>query len=153
MVSSTAHRRAPPNGIEFDNLDGRRGYRPYRAYGQSKLANLLFAKALSRRLPRSGQTSSAVHPGVIRTRLQRHMNPVARGALALIDAVLLKSIAEGAATQCYAAVHPAMAGVTGRYLADCNGARPSRLARDESLQERLWDETERIAEALAASGS
>lgn len=59
ILSSRAHRMAPLSGIEFDNLGGERGYRPWRAYGQSKLANLLFARALSRRIP---QAVSAVHP-------------------------------------------------------------------------------------------
>ena len=49
MLSSEAHRRAPVGGIEFDNLSGDKGYQPLTAYGQSKIANLLFAKELQRR--------------------------------------------------------------------------------------------------------
>ncbi len=58
-LSSTAHQFAPKGGIEFDNLSGERGYSAWRAYGQSKLANLLFAKELARRLAGTGKTANA----------------------------------------------------------------------------------------------
>jgi NAD(P)-dependent dehydrogenase (short-subunit alcohol dehydrogenase family) len=61
-LSSSAHQFAPNAGIEFDNLSGERGYSPWRAYGQSKLANLLFAKELARRLAGTGKTANALHP-------------------------------------------------------------------------------------------
>jgi len=64
MLSSSAHAQAPKAGIQFDNLSGERGYRPWGNYGQSKLANLLFAKELQRRFAGSNQTAYAVHPGV-----------------------------------------------------------------------------------------
>src|SRR5688572_32142998 len=71
IVSSNAHRRAPPGGIQFDNLSGDQGYNPWSAYGQSKLANLLFTKELAKRLSGTRKTANAVHPGVIRTNLTR----------------------------------------------------------------------------------
>ena len=61
VVASNAHRRAPA-GIEFDNLSGARDYAPLRAYGQSKLANILFTRELARRLPGGGQTANACTP-------------------------------------------------------------------------------------------
>ena len=110
MVSSSAHGGAPPGGIEFDNLSGARDYKPWTAYGQSKFANLLFAKELSRRLEGSARTANAVHPGVIfDTNLTRNMRlpaPVRLVAIPLANAFVLKSVPQGAATQCYVAVHP-----------------------------------------------
>ncbi|HUJ75104.1 MAG TPA: SDR family NAD(P)-dependent oxidoreductase, partial [bacterium] len=106
MVSSEAHHRAPPGGIELDNLTGERGYQPWRAYAQSKLANLLFAKHLATRLP-AGQTAHALHPGVIATNLGRHMHPALWITFQVLAAPFLKSIAQGAATQCYVATHAA----------------------------------------------
>jgi NAD(P)-dependent dehydrogenase (short-subunit alcohol dehydrogenase family) len=148
MLSSAAHGRAPAAGIEFDNLSGATGYRPWTAYGQSKLANLLFATELARRFSGTGRTAYAVHPGVIRTELVRHINPLARGAFAALGPLVLKSIPQGAATQCYVAVHPGAAEFSGRYFADCNPARTSRHGRDPNLARRLWVESEKIAAAL-----
>ena len=149
MVSSEAHRRAPREGIQFDNLSGARDYTPWGAYGQSKLANLLFAKELSRRLRGTAQTANAIHPGVIRTtRLWRHLSPALNLLSALADPIALKSIPEGAATQTYVAVHPGAAAVNGAYWMDCNVARPSERAEDVPLAKQLWEVTEELVKRL-----
>jgi NAD(P)-dependent dehydrogenase (short-subunit alcohol dehydrogenase family) len=148
IVSSNAHRRAPPAGIEFDNLHGERGYDPWTAYGQSKLANLLFTKELAKRLSGTRKTANAVHPGVIRTNLTRNMHGPFTWALAAAEPLVLKTIPEGAATQCYVAVHPDAAGITGEYFSHCNIQRPTALARDAALAARLWQESERIVASL-----
>lgn len=148
IVSSAAHEAAPSAGIEFDNLSGERAYKPWAAYGQSKLANILFAKELAKRLEGSGKTANALHPGVIKTNLARNMNPVVRIALGLAQPLALKNAAQGAATQCYLAVHPSVEGVSGEYFSDCNIARPTRLARDPALATRLWEESEKIVAGL-----
>jgi len=148
MLSSGAHTGAPDEGIQFDNLDGSKGYTPWKAYGQSKLANLLFARELARRFEGSRRTANAVHPGVIATNLSRHMNVVARTAFALGKPLFLKSVEQGAATETYVAVHPDVADVSGEYFADCNVAKSSRLGRDMQLASRLWEETERIVDEV-----
>lgn len=144
MLSSEAHRAAPRAGIDFDDLAAERSYSQWAAYGQSKLANLLFAKELSRRFAGSKRAANAAHPGVIRTNLGRHMNPVAWAVFGLAGPLVLKNVGEGAATQCYLAVHPAAEGVTGEYYADCNPAKPRRDADDTALAKRLWDESEKL---------
>ena len=149
MLTSTAHTMAPKVGIEFNNLDGAHGYSTWAAYGQSKLANLLFAKELSRRLPGAHQTANAVHPGVINTGLQRSMNPILAGALRVLGPLVLKSIPEGAATETFAATHPSVASTTGEYLADCNVAQCSNLANDRALAGQLWAVSEKLAAGLA----
>ncbi|MDH4246509.1 MAG: SDR family NAD(P)-dependent oxidoreductase [Deltaproteobacteria bacterium] len=151
MLSSAAHRSAPAEGIQFDNLDGARGYRAWRNYGQTKLANLLFARQLSHRLPQPGQTAHAVHPGVINTPLWRYMPGVIQGllkALLPFRALMLKTIAQGAATQCYVAAHPAAAQHNGAYWVDCNPARSRALGEDPGLAERLWTRSEELAARL-----
>lgn len=152
MVSSGAHFRAPRVGIEFDNLDGARGYSPGRAYGQAKLANLLFAKHLARRFAGTGRTANALHPGVIATNLFRHMAPAAQGVvrvgLAIAGPIGLKSEAQGAATTCYLAAHPHAAAYSGEYFKDCNPATPSKAARDPELAARLWTVSEGIVAGL-----
>lgn len=147
VVSSDAHRGAPREGIQFENLSGARGYRPWSAYGQSKLANLLFARELSRRLPSPGQTANAVHPGLIATNLWRSMPRLAQLGVRAAAPLIMKTPAEGAATQCYVATHPALA-VNGEYFSDCNLARSSRRGRDRELALRLWDTSERIVREL-----
>jgi WW domain-containing oxidoreductase len=152
MVSSRAHHRAPPGGIQFDNLSGEHGYRPFTAYGQSKLANLLFAKELARRLGTGGRSALAVHPGVIATQIGRHL-PGAGAALVFAVGSLLffKSIPQGAATQCFAAVHPRAATLSGACLADCQVAQPRADAEDAALARRLWDVSEQIVDDAARS--
>jgi NAD(P)-dependent dehydrogenase (short-subunit alcohol dehydrogenase family) len=150
VVSSAAHERAPREGIQFDNLSGEKGYAPWTAYGQSKLANVLFAKELARRLAGSRRTANALHPGVIVTDLWRHMNPVATAIFGVVGRVALKTVAQGAATQTWAAVHPGAAGVTGAYIADCNVAPCRPDADDPALAARLWKVTEEIVARLPA---
>jgi len=148
MLSSAAHRQAPKVGIDFDNLAGAKGYSGWPAYGRSKLANLLFAKQLARRFKGTKRVASAVHSGVIPTKLSRHMNPLAGMAIAISSPLFLKSVGQGAATGVWAAVHPDAAALSGEHLADCNVARPLPLANDEALAERLWTETENLVAAL-----
>jgi WW domain-containing oxidoreductase len=147
MVSSNAHRRAPAAGVELDNLSGARGYHPWKAYGQSKLCNLLFARELSRRLPQPGQTANALHPGVIVTNLNRHLPLPARIVMRVATPLALKNIPEGAATQCYVAAYPGLT-LSGEYFSHCNVARSSALGEDRALGLRLWEETERIVRDL-----
>jgi len=145
MVSSRAHLRAAAEGIQFENLSGKVGYTPWGAYGQSKLANLLFARSLAKRLAGSGRTANSLHPGVIATNLSRHMNPMARGVMAVAKPLVLKSIPQGAATQCYIATHPDAASVSGEYWADCNVTQPSSHGTDDAMADRLWAASEEIA--------
>ncbi len=143
VVSSAAHLQAPAEGIQFDDLAAEHGYGAWRHYGQSKLANVLFAKALARRL---GPTRSvnALHPGVIGTNLGRHMNPLLGTVLSFVMRPFGKTIPQGAATTCYLAARPELAGVTGRYFSDCAVKEPSRLAQNEALAERLWEVSEKL---------
>ncbi len=144
VVSSGAHAAAPREGIRFDDLDASKGYSRWRAYGQSKLANILFARSLAKRFAGTHKTANAVHPGMVRTELDRHSGTVVRLAYAIGGPVLVKNAAEGAATQCYVAAHPAVADVSGAYFVDCNVARPTRVAQDDALAERLWSVTEQL---------
>lgn len=145
MVSSRAHHRAPSEGIQFENLSGADGYSPWGAYGQSKLANLLFARALAKRLEGSDKTANSLHPGVIATNLARHMSPMAAGAMALAKPLVLKSVPQGAATQCYVATHPDAASISGEYWADCHVAETTPHGSDDAMAERLWKTSEEIA--------
>jgi WW domain-containing oxidoreductase len=145
MVSSSLHRRAPAAGIDFDNLGGERSYRSWEAYGRSKLANVLFAKQLARRFAGSARTANAIHPGVIRTELQRHMPGLASAAMSAIAPIALKTVEQGAATQVYVATHPELASTSGQFFVDCNVAQARPDTDDVQLAEQLWQVSERIA--------
>lgn len=105
---------------------------------------------LSKRFAGTGKTANSVHPGVIHTNLGRSMPAIARAAISLAAPLVLKSIPQGAATQCYLAVHPGAADVTGKYYADCNESRTTRHGRDEALAAKLWEASEAIAAEVAA---
>ncbi len=143
VVSSAAHFQAPSAGIEFDNLGGEKGYSGWRAYGQSKLANLLFVKGLARRL-RPSHSANALHPGVIATNLARSMSSWVSRGLNLFVGPFSKTIPQGAATTCYVATRPELRGVTGEYFSNCAVARRSRHSEDEALVERLWEVSEQL---------
>ncbi len=151
MLSSAAHTMAPKEGIQFDNLSGAKGYSDWKNYGQSKLANLLFAKELSRRFAGTKKTANAVHPGVIQTNLGRHMNPVMGFFFGLFGPLVLKSVPQGAATEVYVATNPKLADVTGRYFADCNEAKSRADGDDAALAKKLWEVSEKIVSELPAS--
>lgn len=145
MVSSSAAQLlAPRVGIAFDNLDAHAGYKPLPFYGQSKLANLAFAKSMADRLRERGITSNAIHPGVIMsTDLPRSLRGPVKLVLPLAR-LFGKSIAQGAATQCYVAAHPDMADRSGGFYADCRPAKPNPLADDPAFRQRLWSVSETL---------
>jgi NAD(P)-dependent dehydrogenase (short-subunit alcohol dehydrogenase family) len=148
MVSSEGHRMAPSGGIEFDNLSGARKYNDWRAYGQSKLANVLFAAELARRFAGTGRVANSLHPGVIHTNLGRNMAGPLQFLSATFLPLLQKSVPQGAATEVWAAVHPDTAALNGEYLADCNVAKASAHGRDADLARRLWEASEQIVAQL-----
>ncbi len=150
LVSSSAHKWAPPGGIAFDNLTGEKGYDPRVFYGQSKLANALVARELAQRLAGSGTIANAVHPGLIITNIIRYIPTWQQLLAPLIGPLLrsrIKTTAQGAATTCYVAAHPAVAGISGRYFADCAVATPAKVMEDDKLAARLWAESEKLTRA------
>lgn len=145
MLSSAGHMAASKRGIDFDNLDGAKGYGAWQFYGQAKLANLLTAIAFNKHLADTGVTANAIHPGVINTNLARDLGgPLGllmktTAVKKLLDLSVGKSIPQGASTSCFVATHPSLEGVGGRYFADNAEARPTKLGRDKDLALALWD--------------
>lgn len=140
-VASAAH-RAARNGIDFDDLEGRRSYAPFGAYGQSKLANILFTRELARRLRGSGITANCLHPGFVATRFA-HANAIYNVAMALMRP-FQRSIANGSRTSIYLCASPEVATVSGEYFADCRIATPTRHGRDDEAARKLWSISERM---------
>src|SRR3989449_11651040 len=137
-VSSSAHWGGR---IRFDDLQGERGYGGFGAYGQSKLAQILFTQELARRLQGTGVTVNACHPGVIRTNLGMGGTSV----VVQFVRMFLKSPEKGAETPIYLSISPDVAGVTGKYFANKHIREPSRAAQDPVAARRLFDVSAELA--------
>ncbi len=146
MVSSIGYKNAPKAGIEFDNLSWNRGYKPFTAYGQTKLANALFAFELARIYDGTSVSANAIHPGLVATNLGRYITgkprdpnePLRKG---------FKTADQGASTQVYVAIYPDLKGVSGYYFEDCNPVLPTGThMSDETLAAQLWA----VSQALTA---
>ncbi|KAH7841387.1 hypothetical protein Vadar_029255 [Vaccinium darrowii] len=139
-VSSVYHQHPYRGGIHFDKINDKSSFGTWYAYGQSKLANILHANELAKRLKEQGLeiTSNSLHPGVIATDLMREYT-ILGGFVKLIAKYLGKDLQQGAATTCYVALHSQVKGVSGEYFSDCNIAKRSALAKDEELAKKLWD--------------
>ncbi|KAK8690373.1 hypothetical protein V6N13_073907 [Hibiscus sabdariffa] len=139
-VSSEAHLYSYNEGIRFDKINDQSGYSSFSAYGQSKLANVLHANELARRLKEDGVdiTANSLHPGGIATNLFRHMSLVG-GIVNIFGKIALKNIQQGAATTCYVALHPQVKGVSGEYFKDSNIGKASAHGKDVELAKKLWD--------------
>ncbi|MXM67356.1 SDR family NAD(P)-dependent oxidoreductase [Streptomyces sp. HUCO-GS316] len=151
-VSSRGHHIA---GVNWDDLDWRRRYDKWEAYGQAKTANILFAVHLDRLGRNHGVRAFSLHPGGILTPLQRHLPKEEMMAAGWIDEEGnpipqegLKTPSQGAATQVWAATSPRLDGVGGVYLEDCDIAEPAPAdgtrtgvkdwATDPEQAARLW---------------
>ncbi|MFG1808582.1 SDR family NAD(P)-dependent oxidoreductase [Streptomyces sp. NPDC049040] len=128
-VSSGGHHNSP---IRWDDIGFEQGYDKWQAYGQAKTANVLFARHLDTLARDRGVRAFALHPGGILTPLQRHLpksEMVDRGWIdedgTPLNPAGFKSTQEGAATQVWAATSPALDGLGGVYLEDCEIAEPA----------------------------
>ena len=138
--------------LDLDDLmkDRPGAYSPLKGYCASKLANVLFASELQRRLDAAGAagagiTSTSLHPGGIITGITRNwfpsfLNPVIR----VLCLPFLKTLEEGAATTIHAAAAPSLKGVGGAFLADCGATPPSAAAQDAELARGLWEASEKL---------
>lgn len=139
-LSSEAHRGGTINFDDFFWDD--RTYIALGIYGDSKLANILFANELARREP--SIMSNSVHPGMVDTNLSSGQGWF--GLVAKLSSPFLLTAEKGARTSIYLAASPEAAQVTGKYFARSKPRKPAKLARDTALAERLWTFTEQLLE-------
>jgi NAD(P)-dependent dehydrogenase (short-subunit alcohol dehydrogenase family) len=144
-VSSGAHRNAQ---MDFEDLELRGGYGALRAYGRSKLANVLFTYELARRLEGSGVTANVVHPGWVATNIGRNNGWWMRPLMALIQRSAMPP-EKGAETVVHLASDPELEGVSGRYFVKLRPVRSSPASYDEQAAQRLWEVSARLT-GLAA---
>ena len=140
-VSSSSH--GSPGKFRLKDLPKPGSNRGYRAYGRSKLCNILFTYELARRLEGTGVTVTALHPGLVRTNIARNNGILGRVVNGFIGARGVDS-AQGAETLVYLASSPDVGGVTGRYFVDCRAVPSSALSYDAELAADLWDMSARL---------
>ena len=134
-VASGIHMNAK---LDFANLQGEKSYAGFRAYGQSKLANVLFTYELARRLEGSGVTANALHPGYVNTGFSLNNGFLFRVFARLSARLFGRQPEEGAKTSIFLASSSSVEGVTGKYFADCQPVNSSPLSYDEELAKKLW---------------
>jgi len=142
-VSSMLHKKG---AIDFDSFQTTDGYNAQKAYGQSKLANLLFSNELARRLQDTAVTSNALHPGAVATDIVRDTPWLIRKVIGLMFIAPEK----GAKTTIMLASDPQLSQVSGKYYNQCELEEPAPQALDSELQKRLW-ETSAAATGLTST--
>lgn len=140
-VSSGAHRGAE---INFDDLESKRSYNGWKAYAQSKLANLLFTYELARRLDSAQVTVNAMHPGFVGTRLAKNNGWLCNVGLSIVHRLFARKPEEGARTIVYLAASPEVAGITGKYFFDGQEEPSAAASYDEQSARRLWEISARM---------
>lgn len=139
-VASEAHRRG-----EFDpeNLQLQKDFKPFKAYANSKLFNILFTKELAHRLADTDVTANCLHPGVVASNFGQSGSWLI-SLFYTIGKPFLKSNEKGAETQIYLATSDNIANTSGAYFKDKKPATPSKTARDADAAKKLWDISEKL---------
>lgn len=133
-VASDSHETARMN---FDDLQGQSSYNFMRAYGQSKLANVMFTYALDSQLEGSGVTANALHPGLVATNMGSN-NGLPVGLFRPLMRLLALSAEEGAQTSIYLASADQVADMSGKYFFKKRAVPSSPASYDQGAQQRLW---------------
>ena len=140
-VASAAHYGAK---VDFEDIQGERHYSSLRAYGQSKLANVLFTYELARKLEGTGITANCLHPGFVQSNLGRDNGAAFLYLFRFMKAFTARSPEKGAETVVYLASSPEVAGITGKYFTDKKEVKSSDESYDGSTAKRLWELSEEL---------
>ncbi len=141
-VSSGSHYQG---SMDFESFTKEKGYFIMKAYGQSKLANVLFTKELARRLSGTQVTVNCMPPGMVDTTIvTKGTNGLASFAWTSMAKLFGIPVERGAATSVYLATSPEVKGVTGKYFDKSKEKKPSKEALNEELQKQLWIVSEKL---------
>ena len=140
-VSSDGHRYGT---MDFEDLGFRRGYVGMKAYARSKLANILFAYELARRMADSGVTVNALHPGHVATNIWKTNFSLIGPALKWVMGFFALTPEQGADNSIYLAASPEVEGITGRYFVKREPVESAPLTYDREVAQRLWQVSETL---------
>ena len=147
IVSSMGHEFVR-NGFCFDDIHFDKGeYNTVMAYSQSKLANILHAKELARRLENTGISVYVLHPGAIMTDLGRHFEKrlgCCASPIKALTSFVVKTPFEGAQTSLYCVLEDKIEGQSGLYYSDCDVKAPTRHGQDMEAAKKLWEISEEL---------
>jgi NAD(P)-dependent dehydrogenase (short-subunit alcohol dehydrogenase family) len=141
-TASDAHRG---NTLDFADLQSEHNYRAFRAYGRSKLCNILFTRELARWLAGTAVTANCLHPGFVATRFGDNVGGLMGIAIGLGKRLVAITPEQGAETIVHLASAPTLAGVSGGYFAKSRPATPTAAAQDDAAARRLWEESAKLA--------
>lgn len=145
-IVSTASVAHQGSSLDFDDLQGAKSYSGWKAYGRSKLANILFTRELARRLAGTGAAANCLHPGLVATRFGDSSGGWTSRLMPLVRMFAI-SPDQGADTIVYLASSPEVEGVTGEYFVKRKITEPSAAARDDAAARRLWETSAKLAGA------
>jgi retinol dehydrogenase-14 len=139
-VASDAHQNSH---IDFDDLNLENGYTGWKAYAQSKLANVLFTYELARKLQGKRVTANCMHPGVVGTNIFNNVRGVG-GAIVRLFSPFMRTPEKGADTIIWLASSPEVEGITGRYFIDRKDRPSNPESYNFAIASRLWEVSERM---------
>ena len=141
-ITSSAHYGTE---INFEDLQGEKKYSGYRAYSQSKLANVMFTYQLAKQLEGTGVTVNVLHPGVVRTGFGKDQMGL-MGVLVRIGSPFMMSAEKSAKAVIYLATSPELEGVSGKFFSKGKEGKSSEQSYDMASAERLWKVSAELAE-------
>jgi retinol dehydrogenase 12 len=143
-VVSTASDAHQGYTLDFADLQAEKGYSAIRAYGRSKLCNILFTRELARRWSGTGITANCLHPGFVATRFGDGSGGILSGVVRIAKTFAITP-EKGAETIVYLASSAEVAGLSGEYFYKCRTAIPTAGGRDDAAAGRLWNESAKLA--------
>ena len=138
-VSSSAHYGV---SFEFDNLNGEKKYRGFRAYQKSKLANVMFTYELAKKVKDSGITANCLHPGFVASKFGNNNNFLWRGIIGFAKALTAINVKKGAKNSIHLACSDDVKDISGRFFSNCEVKKGSGKAKNEEHNQKLWEISE-----------
>jgi NAD(P)-dependent dehydrogenase (short-subunit alcohol dehydrogenase family) len=142
IVNVASHAHTFVKGMGFDDMQAESGYKTFREYGRSKLANILFTRSLAGRLQGTGITVNSLHPGAVATSLGTNNEGMLSRLLPMLLKPFFRTPEKGAATSIFLCCEDSVGATSGGYFANCKPATPKPWALDDEAAQRLWEYTE-----------